>query len=132
MKSAQSKSFGRLVLYALTFLGVYLSYQVLSPFIVTLAWAAIFAILFHGMHAALSPRIGGSRAALVTTLLVAVAIVAPAVMPRVSAGARGAAGLRLPAAGLAKRASVRSRSCGKRPGSRSPVAVTGRSDTAPD
>src|SRR5438874_1818767 len=50
---AQSKSFGRLVLYALTFLGVYLSYLVLSPFFVALAWAVMFAILFRGLHAAL-------------------------------------------------------------------------------
>ena len=57
-ESAQSKSFGRLVLYALTFLGVYLSYLVLSPFFVALAWAVMFAILFRGLHAALAPRTG--------------------------------------------------------------------------
>ena len=79
MKSAQSKSFGRLVLYALTFLGVYLSYQVLSPFFVALAWAVMFAILFRGMYVAFAPRTGPNGAALITTLVVGVVIVAPAV-----------------------------------------------------
>ena len=79
MTSARSKSFGRLVLYALTFLGVYLSYLVLSPFFVALAWAVMFAILFRGMHAALAPRTGPNGAALVTTLVVGLVIVAPAV-----------------------------------------------------
>jgi predicted PurR-regulated permease PerM len=74
-----TKSFGRLVLYALTFLGVYLSYQVLSPFFVALAWAVMFAILFRGMYAALAPRTGPNGAALITTLVVGLVIVAPAV-----------------------------------------------------
>ena len=78
-ESAQIKSFGRLVLYALTFLGVYLSYLVLSPFFVALAWAVMFAILFRGLHAALAPRTGPNGAALITTLVVGLVIVAPAV-----------------------------------------------------
>src|SRR5258706_8179272 len=78
-ESVQSKSFGRLVLYALTFLGVYLSYQVLSPFFVALAWAVMFGILFRGMYAALAPRTGPNGAALITTLVVGLVIVAPAV-----------------------------------------------------
>jgi predicted PurR-regulated permease PerM len=67
-------------LYALVFLGVYLSYQILSPFFVALTWAALFAILFRGMQDRLARRTGPGRAALLTTLLVAAAIAAPAVM----------------------------------------------------
>jgi predicted PurR-regulated permease PerM len=66
-------------LYALVFLGVYLSYQVLSPFFAALTWAAMFAILFRGMQDRLARRTGPARAALITTLIVAIAIVAPAV-----------------------------------------------------
>ncbi len=75
-----SKSLGRPVLYALILLALYLSYQVLEPFFVALTWAAMFAILFHRMQVALASRMGPNRAALVTTLVVAIAIVAPAVV----------------------------------------------------
>ena len=81
MADVRSKSPGPPpVLYALILLGVYLTYVVLSPFLVALIWALIFAILFRGMQLALSQRIGPSHAALVTTLVVAIVIVAPAVV----------------------------------------------------
>jgi predicted PurR-regulated permease PerM len=69
----------RVVLYALVFLGVYLSYRILSPFFVALTWAVMFAILFRGMQTALARTIGPNSAALVTTLTVGILIVAPAV-----------------------------------------------------
>jgi predicted PurR-regulated permease PerM len=70
----------RLVLYALVLLGIYLSYRVLSPFFVALTWAAMFAILFRGMQNALARRTAPSRAALITTLVVGIVIVAPALV----------------------------------------------------
>jgi predicted PurR-regulated permease PerM len=70
----------RHVLYALVLLGIYLSYRVLSPFFVALTWAAMFAILFRRMQVALARRTGPSRAALLTTLVVGVAIVGPALV----------------------------------------------------
>jgi predicted PurR-regulated permease PerM len=87
-----SKSLGRPVLYAVILLALYLSYQVLEPFFVALTWAAMFAILFHRMQVALVSRMGPNRAALVTTLVVAIAIVAPAVVV-ISAVVREAPGL---------------------------------------
>lgn len=74
------KSLGPAFLYALILLGGYLSYLVLSPFLVALTWAVLFGILFRGMQVALSRRIGPGGAALVTTMTVAFAIVAPAVL----------------------------------------------------
>ena len=74
-----TSSLGRPILYALIFVGVYLAYLILSPFLVALTWAAIFAILFRGMQVALSQKVGRSGAALITTLVVGLAIVAPAV-----------------------------------------------------
>ena len=57
---------------------MYLAYRILDPFLVALTWAAIFAILFHGMQVWLASKIRPGRAALVTTLFVAALIVAPA------------------------------------------------------
>jgi predicted PurR-regulated permease PerM len=65
--------------YALVLFAGYLTYLILSPFIVPLAWAAVFAMMFHRLQVELTPRIGPNRAALVTTLLTAILIVAPAV-----------------------------------------------------
>ena len=70
----------RPLFYALVLLAGYLSYLILGPFLAALAWAVMFAILFHGMQVALSKRLGPNRAALVTTLLAGILVVAPAVM----------------------------------------------------
>jgi predicted PurR-regulated permease PerM len=66
--------------YMLVLLAVYATYLVLGPFLVPLAWAAVFAILFSPLQTELAPRVGPNRAALLTTLLTAVLIVVPAVM----------------------------------------------------
>jgi predicted PurR-regulated permease PerM len=79
MDDTRRKSLGRPVLYALIALGTYLAYLILRPFLVALTSAVILAIVFRGMQVWLASRIGASRAALVTTLVVMVAIVAPAV-----------------------------------------------------
>jgi predicted PurR-regulated permease PerM len=80
MSDVHSKSLGRPTLYALILVGLYLTYLVLSPFFVALTWAVMFAILFHSMQAAVARRIGSNRAAIVTTVFVAVVIIAPAVL----------------------------------------------------
>jgi predicted PurR-regulated permease PerM len=80
MTDAHSAQLGRLFLYVLVLVGAYLSYLILSPFLAAITWAVLFAVLFHGMHARLSARIGPGRAALVTTLVVGIVIVAPAVV----------------------------------------------------
>lgn len=66
--------------YVLVFIAGYVTYLVLSPFLVPLTWAAVFGIVFHRAHVALARRIGPGRAALVTTVLVGILIVAPAVI----------------------------------------------------
>jgi len=80
MSDVRSKSLGRPTLYALILVGLYLTYLVLRPFVTALAWAVIFAILFHGMQAALVRRMSPNRAAGVTTFVVAIAILLPAVL----------------------------------------------------
>ncbi len=80
MSDTAKDRFSALLFYVLVLVTGYLTYQVLSPFLAPLAWAAVFAMMFHGVHLELGARIGSNRSALVTTLLAAVLIVAPAVL----------------------------------------------------
>jgi predicted PurR-regulated permease PerM len=80
MADAGKEYFQKLLFYVFVLLAGYLTYLVLSPFLAPLAWAVVFAMMFHHVHVKLAPRIGPNRSALVTTLLAAVLIVAPAVM----------------------------------------------------
>jgi predicted PurR-regulated permease PerM len=66
--------------YVLVFIAGYVTYLVLSPFLVPLVWAAVFGVLFYRAKAALARRIGSGRAALWTTVLVGMLIVAPGVI----------------------------------------------------
>ena len=69
--------FTKFLFYVLVIVTGYLSYLVLSPFLAPLAWAAVFAMMFQGVHRELTARFGANRSALFTTLLTAVLIVAP-------------------------------------------------------
>jgi len=80
MSDTAKERFSRLLFYVLVLVMGYLAFQVLSPFLAPLAWAAVFAMMFHRVHLELSARIGPNRSALVTTLLAAVLIVAPGVL----------------------------------------------------
>jgi len=72
--------FSQLLFYLLVVVMGYLTFQVISPFLSPLAWAAVFAMMFHGVHLDLAARIGPNRSALVTTLLAALLIVGPGVL----------------------------------------------------
>lgn len=80
MSETARDRFARLLFYVLILLTGYLTYQVIQPFLASLAWAAVFAMLFHPLHARLESRIGPNRSALATTVMTGVLIVAPAVM----------------------------------------------------
>ena len=80
MSDTAKDRFSRLLFYALVIFVGYLAYQVVSPFLGPLAWAAVFAMMFYGVQVELTARFGPNRAALVTTLLAGVLIVAPAVL----------------------------------------------------
>lgn len=79
MHETTRERFQQLLFYALIAVIGYLTFLVISPFLSPLAWAAVFAMMFHAMHMELTPKIGANRAALVTTLSAAILIVAPAV-----------------------------------------------------
>jgi predicted PurR-regulated permease PerM len=80
MADSSRERFSQLLFYALIVLVGYLTFLVISPFLASLAWAAVFAMMFHRVYLEFLPKFGPNRSALVTTLLAAILIVAPAVM----------------------------------------------------
>ena len=80
MHDAGRTRFNQLLFYSLVLLTGYLSFLVLQPFLALLAWAVIFAMMFHPVHLQLAGRLGANRAALLTTVMAGVLIVGPAVL----------------------------------------------------
>jgi predicted PurR-regulated permease PerM len=72
--------FAQVLFYALVFLTGYLAFLVIRPFLAPLTWAAVFAMMFYPAYDELRIRFGPARGAIVTTLMVGLLIVAPAVM----------------------------------------------------
>ena len=54
MSDTAKDRFSRLLFYVLVSVMGYLAFQVLSPFLAPLAWAAVFAMMFQGVHAELA------------------------------------------------------------------------------
>lgn len=79
MPDSPKERFQQLLFYALVLLMAYLAFLVLGPFLSPLAWATVFAMMFHGVHAELRPKIGDNKAAIATTVMAGILIVAPAV-----------------------------------------------------
>jgi predicted PurR-regulated permease PerM len=80
MPNTGKERFAHLLFYALVLLMGYLAFLVISPFLASLAWAAVFAVMFYRANLRLAVRLGPGGAALLTTLLAAVLIVAPAAL----------------------------------------------------
>lgn len=70
--------FTELLFYGVVLLVAYLAMQVVSPFLAPLAWAAILAMTLRPVYMRFCIRLRNSNAALVTTLLAGVLIIAPA------------------------------------------------------
>jgi predicted PurR-regulated permease PerM len=79
MPDSSKERFQQLLFYALVLLVAYLAILVLRPFLSSLGWAVVFALMFHGVYSELVPKVGANRAALLTTVMAAILIVAPAV-----------------------------------------------------
>jgi predicted PurR-regulated permease PerM len=69
-----------LLFYGCVILLGYLLYQLFQPFLVPLAWAAIFAAFFHAQHKRLEHRFSRSAAASLSTAAVTLIIVVPFVL----------------------------------------------------
>jgi predicted PurR-regulated permease PerM len=70
----------RMLSYGLVLAAGYLAYLVLKPFLAPLAWAGVLSMMLQTVHDRLARRIGSSGSALVTTILAAFLVVAPAVV----------------------------------------------------
>jgi predicted PurR-regulated permease PerM len=69
-----------LLFYGCVFLLGYLFYQLFSPFLTPLAWAAIIAAFFFGRYKRLERRFGKTTAASISTVAVTLIIVVPFVL----------------------------------------------------
>jgi predicted PurR-regulated permease PerM len=69
-----------LLFYGCVILLGYLLYRLFEPFLVPLAWAAIFAAFFHAQQKQLERRFGRSTAASISTAAVTLIIVVPCVL----------------------------------------------------
>ena len=71
--------FTELLFYGVVLLVAYLAMQVVWPFLAPLAWAVVLAVTLRPVYLHFCIRLRNSNAALVTTLLAGVLIIAPAV-----------------------------------------------------
>jgi len=76
----ERERFAVVLFYGIVLLIGYLAFHVISPFLVPLAWSAVFAMVLSPVNARLGSRIGGTWAALTTTLATLVMIVVPAII----------------------------------------------------
>jgi predicted PurR-regulated permease PerM len=77
MPTEQRERISHVLYYAAVLLVGYLTFLVVSPFLVPLGWAAVLAVCVYPLYMALTPRLGRSGAAVLTTILVLVLIVVP-------------------------------------------------------
>jgi len=77
--SAESRRVTQLLFYGAVILLATLLYRIVSPFLVQIGWAAVLAICVYPWHARLARRFGANRGALVSTLIVTLLLVLPAV-----------------------------------------------------
>ena len=73
-----SQRLGNLAFYAVVLLIVYLGYQIVQPFLVEIAWAAVLAICLAPIQDRLSRRIGSLRSAALLTVLALLLLFLPA------------------------------------------------------
>ncbi|WP_137939033.1 AI-2E family transporter [Chitinivorax sp. B] len=78
IKDPQHYALSRVVFYLFIAIIFYLLYQMLQPFLVPLCWAGVLAVSVYPMHRKLQGRMTPRRAALLTTFLVTLLLVLPA------------------------------------------------------
>lgn len=78
--AAESRRVTQLLFYGAVILLAFLVYRIVSPFLVQIGWAAVLAICVHPWHARLARRFGSNRGALLSTVIVLLLLVVPAVL----------------------------------------------------
>lgn len=76
---AESRRVTQLLFLGAVILLASLLYRIVAPFLVQIGWAAVLAICVHPWHARLARRFGPNRGALLSTLIVTLLLVVPAV-----------------------------------------------------
>ena len=76
----ERERFAVVLFYGIVLLIGYLAFHVISPFLVPLAWSAVFAMVLSPVNKWLGRRMGGTWAALTTTIATLVMIVVPALV----------------------------------------------------
>ena len=76
----ERERFAVVIFYGVVLLVGYLAFQVISPFLIPLAWSAIFAMVLSPVNKRLASRIGVTWAAIATTIATFLAIVIPAII----------------------------------------------------
>jgi predicted PurR-regulated permease PerM len=69
-----------LLFYAAVLLLTYLAYRLFEPFLVPLCWAAVFAVCFYPMHARFEKRWTPTMAAALSTAIVTLVLIVPALL----------------------------------------------------
>ena len=80
MISTERQRLALIGFYGLAVLFAYLVYLLFRPFLVPLAWAGVFVICFYPTHSRFEERLGRTRAALVSTVMVALLVIVPMLM----------------------------------------------------
>ena len=78
-KTSTEERLKDLLFYALVILLIYLSYLVFTPFLVSLAWAAVLVVVTYPAHERLAKRLGRNSGALVSTIAVTLILIVPAI-----------------------------------------------------
>lgn len=77
MTATPREQVAALIFYGFVALLVFLVYRIFRPFLVPLAWAAVLAMVCYPWHARLARRWGATRAAVLSTMLVAFIVIGP-------------------------------------------------------
>jgi len=72
--------FATILFYGLLFLLLYLVFAIFRPFLVPLAWSGVFVVFFYPWHLKLERRFGPNRGAALSTVLVTLSLVVPAIL----------------------------------------------------
>ena len=72
--------FTTILFYGAVFLLLYLVFQIFQPFLVPLGWAGVFVVFFYPWHVRLESRFGKTRAAALSTILVTLILIVPAIL----------------------------------------------------
>jgi predicted PurR-regulated permease PerM len=79
-KATTSDRLTTVLSYGALLLLIYLVFRIVSPFLVPLAWSAVFAIFFYPLHARIEKHLQPNRAALLSTVSVTLLLIVPAIL----------------------------------------------------